>query len=131
MISKKIHRCKKCPYYSEQIEDYDLLPPLFSLQYLQKGYDLKNDKDSKVAFFDQMFKLSQIPWKQINQAHRHGLGYEKINQSALKVSIPKFINPDVTLIAFRFDGLAPMIGFRDKNVFYVLWFDTDYNVYKH
>ena len=42
--------------------------------------------------------------------HRHGLGCEKIQQSSIRVSIPKRVTPDVTLLAFRFYGKAPIIG---------------------
>lgn len=130
-IGKKIQRCKKCPYYSEEMEDYDLHPPIFSLRYLQKNYDLEGMSDFKVAFFDQAIKLSQLSWKQLNQAHRHGLGYEKIKKEAIHAPMPDFIKPDVNLIAFRFCGKAPMVGFRDKSTFYILWFDAGFDLYDH
>ena len=74
---------------------------------------------------------SQSTWKQLNQYHRHGQGYEKINRDALKAPIPGFIKPDVNFIAFRFSGKAPMVGFRDKSTFYILWFDARFDLYDH
>lgn len=130
-IGKKIQRCKKCPYYSEEVEDYDLHPPIFSLKYLQKNYNLDGRDDLKVDFFNKILVLSQSTWKQLNQYHRHGQGYEKINRDALKAPIPGFIKPDVNFIAFRFSGKAPMVGFRDKSTFYILWFDAGFDLYDH
>lgn len=131
MNKQKIRRCEQCPYYSMTNVNYDLLQPLFSLAYVQKNYDLDGSNDSKVAFFNQMLKLSKISWKELNQAHRHGLGYEKINRTAIKAPIPSFIKPDVNFIAFRFKGKAAMVGYREQNVFYILWFDERFDLYNH
>ena len=63
---------------------------------------------------------------------RHGLGYEKIAINSINVQIRKFITEDQNnLIAFRFNGLKSMVGYRYRNVFYVLWFDHDFSVYDH
>lgn len=72
-----------------------------------------------------------MTWIQIRGAHRHGLGTEKIEKSAIKVPIPTVVTEDVSLLAFRFSGKAPMVGFRERDVFHVLWFDRDYSLYKH
>jgi len=115
-------------------EDYDKMVPLFSLERLQSGnYCLSNlEKDDKAAFADSIFKRKNVTWNQIQQMDRHGLGYEKIAVNSIKTSVPKFITEEQSnLIAFRFHGLKPMVGYRSKNVFYVLWFDHDFTVYNH
>lgn len=107
-------------------------PPIFSLRYLEGEYCLtKCDKDDQAAFALKLHRLSKLTWSQIQSQDRHKLGYEKIARDAIKVPIPKFITEDVNIIAFRFSGLKPMVGYRDKAVFYIIWLDRDFTLYKH
>jgi hypothetical protein len=118
----------------EEPEDYNKMVPLFSLERLQSGaYCLSRlEKDDKAAFADAIFKRKNVTWNEIQQMDRHGLGYEKIAINSINVQVPKFITEDQTnLIAFRFNGKKPMVGYRSKNIFYVLWFDYDFSVYGH
>jgi hypothetical protein len=70
-----------------------------------------------------------MTWAQITQAHRHGVGTEKIAHSSLKVTLP--VTPDVNLLTFRFHGQKPMLGFREHAPFYVLRLDRDFMAYAH
>lgn len=107
-------------------------PPTFSLRYLRGDYCLsKCEKEQKAAFADTLHKLSQMTWQEIFQAHKHGLGCEKISRDAIKSGIPTEISEDVKFIAFRFYGKAPMVGYRVDSVFYVVWLDRDYTLYDH
>jgi len=118
----------------EEAEDYNNMVPLFSLERLETGpYCLSNlDKDDKAAFADSMFKRRSTTWNEIQQMPRHGLGYEKIAVISLLVTPPKFITEDQSnVLAFRFNGLKPMVGYRVRNIFYVLWFDHKFSVYPH
>jgi hypothetical protein len=106
--------------------------PLFSLRYMNKDYSLaKCTKDEKAAFADTLYKLSQLTWSQINACPRHGSGYEKIARSSIGAPIPSHLKDDVNFIAFRFFGKAPMVGYRDGAVFYVIWLDRDFTLYPH
>lgn len=108
--------------------------PLFSLQYLSTSppYSLAHcQRVEKAAFADTLDKLSQLPWAEINQAPRHGSGYEKIKRSAIKEPIPSHVTEDVTIIAFRFFGKAPMVGYRKLEVFHILWLDRLFTLYDH
>ena len=107
-------------------------PPMFSLRYLNQDYNLSQcTKDEKAAFADKIAQLSQLTWSQIQSQPRHGLGYEKIEKNAIRSSIPNHITDDVNLIAFRFCAKAPMVGYRDRAVFYVIWLDRDFTLYPH
>lgn len=107
-------------------------PPMFSLRYINKGYSIAEcTKDEKAALVDTLYQLSQLTWSQIKASPRHGLGYEKIDRNAIKSSIPTHIKDDVNFIAFRFCGMAPMVGYRDAAVFYVIWLDRDFTLYPH
>ena len=77
-------------------------------------------------------KLSQLPWKELRQAPRHGLGYEKIKRHSIKSGIPLHITDDVDhFIAFRFHDKAPMVGHRQERIFYIFWIDRDFSLYDH
>ncbi len=108
----------------------DQQPPLFSLRYMSKDYSISQcTKDEKAALVDTFYQLSQLTWSQIKASPRHGLGYEKIDRKSIKSSIPVHIKDDVNLIAFRFCGMAPMVGYRDGSVFYIIWLDRDFTLY--
>ena len=106
--------------------------PIFSMQYLRKDYCLSAcNKDEKAAFADTLHKLSQLTWNQINSSARHGLGYERISRESIRSSIPGHIKDDANFIAFRFCGKAPMVGYRDRNIFHVIWIDRSFSLYNH
>jgi hypothetical protein len=101
---------------------------------MRKKYNLSLcDSKEKSAFAEQMIKLSQLKWSEITEANRHGLGSEHISQSAITGDkIPRdIIKPDTNLLALRFDAKKAMIGFREKDIFHILWFDRNYTLYKH
>ncbi len=103
-----------------------------SLRYLRKSHCLSNcDQEEKAAFADQIRQLTQLSWMEIGQKPRHGLGYEKIARTSLSVQLPDHLTPDVNIIAFRFSGLKPMVGYKDGETFHVLWFDRAFDVYPH
>lgn len=107
-------------------------PPLFSLRYLRREFSLSDcNQKEKAAFADTLHKLSQMTWAEINTAPRHGSGHEIIARDAIKASIPAHITEDVNLLAFRFYGKAPMVGYRDGSIFYVVWIDPHFKLYDH
>lgn len=112
--------------------DTDGQTPAFSFEYMGKSHGLADcDKDEKIALVEQLHVLSKLSWEQIKQSGRHGLGFEKIARSAISEAMPPIVTPDVNLVAFRFGGKKPMIGFRSGRVFNIIWLDRDFKVYKH
>jgi len=113
-------------------ETPDQQPPVFSLQYLQPGYTLSEcDKDEAAAFAKMLGRLSQMKWSDIKTAPRHGLGFEKIARTAIKVALPPHIAEDVNFIAFRFSGMKPRVGYREGTIFHILWLDRSFSLYEH
>jgi len=112
----------------------DNLPPKFSLQYLVKhshfGFE-SLAKEHKSALADTIYQLSQYKWSDLRYAARHGKGYEKIKRSTLKFKLPDGITDECSIIAFRFFGKAPMIGYRGSDTFYIIAFDTKFKAYAH
>lgn len=119
--------------YQEPI-DYNKNPPIFSLEKLQTGkYCLsKLNTEHKAKFADAIFRRKNLSWEDIIKADRHGLGTEKIAKSAITAPIPRFITDEVTdFIVFRYHGRHPMVGYRQRDIFFVLWFDHDFTLYNH
>jgi hypothetical protein len=113
----------------------DDFPPRFSFRFLVKypdfGFESLNN-DNKVALVNTLNKLSQFKWSQLRLAPRHGLGYEKIKKDALNFTLPCSIPADRSIIAFRFCGKAPMLGYRSAyGTFYIVAFDSKFIAYKH
>ncbi|WP_435786554.1 hypothetical protein [Alcanivorax borkumensis] len=73
-----------------------------------------------------------MTWRDIKTCDRHGLGTEKISKSSIDAPIPRFITEDVSdFLVFRYNGMNPMVGYRQRDVFFVLWFDHDFTLYNH
>lgn len=106
--------------------------PKFCLEHLQKDHCLsKCTLEEKAAFADRIHEMSQQTWQELSQAHRHKQGFEAIDRSSIKGRFPSALTADVTIYAFRFHGMAPMVGFRTNEVFHVVWFDRAFNLYDH
>ncbi len=92
----------------------------------------KLDKAEKAAVASSIFKRKSMTWNDIIKSPKHGLGAEKISATAIKAAQPRFIHEDVEFyLAFRFKGKSPMVGYRVNSMFYVLWFDKNFNLYNH
>lgn len=110
-----------------------ILYPVFSFIYLQESHCIsKCTKEEKVSFVDKMHILSKITWNQIWSAPHLGLGCEKIEMGRITgAQIPPTIGLDVKFLALRFHGKKPMVGFRVDNIFHIVWFDRNFNLYDH
>ncbi|MDR1451208.1 MAG: hypothetical protein LBI57_02560 [Helicobacteraceae bacterium] len=106
--------------------------PVFSFKEIKRGYGVDEcNKDAKASLALKLSKIGSLAWIELQQADRHGLGCEKIAKSAIKAET-NFIPSDALLIAFRFYGKAPMIGYRcNLGVFHIVWLDRDLTLYKH
>jgi hypothetical protein len=117
-----------------EVVNYDMNPPIFSLERVQNGVHCFSQLETadKAQFAEAIFKRKMLMWSQIKNVGRHGLGFEKISKNTIKATLPPFIKDDREhFIAFRFNELKPMVGYRVNDVFYVLWFDHDYTLYDH
>lgn len=111
---------------------YDEHHPLFSLEHLDNKYCISRcDTANKAQFAEALRKISQFTWKDLKSKPRHALGFEKIKKTSMNVAIPHVVTADTIIIAFRFNGKKPMVGFRKKDIFYIIWLDRNFSVYKH
>ncbi|MDR0510372.1 MAG: hypothetical protein LBH06_04695 [Rikenellaceae bacterium] len=113
----------------------DFTHPVFCFKYLHKDYGLEQCSDQeKKSLIEQIIQISRCDWHKLQLSPRHGIGSEKIEISSLRngVSIPYDLTEDVNfLIAFRFDGMKPIIGHRNKFIFHVFFIDRDFTLYRH
>lgn len=106
--------------------------PVFCLKNLQKDYSIQNlNKDHKSALMVRLHQLSQKKWVEIQHAHRHGFGSEKISQNSIHPGLPTIVTPDVTLLSLRYLGKHPFVGFRSGCIFHLLFVDHNFSVYDH
>jgi hypothetical protein len=104
--------------------------PVFCFRHMKSPYSIDDcDHDDQRALIKKLCTLSSMTWAQIRASGRHSLGYEKIDN--LNVTKPISVSDDVQLIAFRFSGMKPMVGYRNEFIFHILFLDHDYTVYNH
>lgn len=76
--------------------------------------------------------LSRMPWRQIRQAPREGLGAEKIARHSIRRGIPRSVTDDVEWFhSLHYVGNKRFIGQKIGRIFYILWVDHDYSCYNH
>ncbi|MDY3124216.1 MAG: hypothetical protein SOW21_07570 [[Actinobacillus] rossii] len=115
-------------------ENNDKKPPIFSFHQIGKDYCLDSCQlEEKVALIETLHKLSQVTWQELRNSNRHGLGTEKIEHSSIKgCPVPNFIiEQNIPLLAFRFHGKKPMVGYRENQIYHILWLDRDFSLYNH
>ncbi len=107
---------------------------LFSFQYLDSDYGISEcEKEDQAAFSNQLQTIGSRTWQELQQAPKHGQGFEKIKRHAINYPIPKHLKDDesVNFLAFRFSSMKAMVGYREREIFHVIWIDRDFSVYKH
>ena len=105
--------------------------PHFSLEYLSSDNYRSCETEEQAAFAGTLQKLGQMTWAEIAASHRHKSGTEIIERESLRIPLPSHITEDVNIIALRFSGMKPMLGYRDRRILHILWLDRNYSAYKH
>ena len=114
--------------------NWDAMSPVFCLALMKEGNGYSVDccdLPHRAALAVRLSKLSQMTWLQIKSAPRHGLGCETIARNAIKSPLPQQVTDDVVLIALRYNGKSPMVGYRDERTFHILFIDHNMTLYKH
>lgn len=115
---------------ANEIKDEECL--VFSFRHTQNNHCLsKCEKHEKLDLLDSIFLRREMKWKEIIVANKHKLGSEKIERTSLNVTVPDCVPKDAKIWALRFCDLAPMVGYYENNIFYILWLDRAFKVYKH
>jgi hypothetical protein len=106
---------------------------VFSFERVQSGrYCFSNlEKNDKANVSEMIFRRKDFTMIDLIQSPKHGLGTEKIPVTSINAPMPHFIDKGSKLLSLRFSGKKPVIGYVVANIFYILWFDGDYTLYKH
>lgn len=107
--------------------------PLLSTRFLQKGWGFEELDDSmRAEFLEKWHKRSVLSWKELAQHPKHGLGSEFIPATAIIPRIPRQFKDVEKFRVYRHKGNLPFAGWKDGEVFYVLWIEKAYNeLYVH
>jgi len=119
---------------SQEPPNYNRFPAVFSLEKIQSGKYCfsKLNQENKACFAEAIYRRKGLTWNEITQSGRHALGTEKMPVGQIRYDKPAFLTDDFTdYMVFRYNGLKSMVGYRLKDVFYVLWFDHDQTLYDH
>lgn len=96
------------------------------------GYSVECcDQENRAFLASKLFTIGRMTWGEINQSGRHGLGTEIIGKGQINAPLPAIVTDDVNLLAFRYNGKRPMVGYRDSRIFHVLYLDHDFTLYPH
>lgn len=119
--------------HSKPVSDNDQRP-VFSFEHMPQGSGWSVNccqLEDRAQLSAKLYQLSSLTWMQISQAPRHGLGTEIIPRNQIASPVPSSVTEDTSLLAFRFSGKKPMVGYRDGRVFHVLWLDWNFSLYPH
>jgi hypothetical protein len=108
--------------------------PLFSFEFLHHDarYSLSAcTTEEKSKFIEKIVRLSQLTWAEIQSSGKHQLGIEKIPANQIKANLHPEADSRRDYLAFRCVGKAPMVGYRVRRIFYILWIDRNFTLYKH
>lgn len=115
--------------FAEAEGSADDMAPEFSLSHVRPGFSPKDcERDERAALMTTLQDISSRTWGEIKKLHRHKGGFEQLPQ--LRDRLPPAWR-DSMPIAFRFLGMAPVIGVRVRQTFHILWVDAKMRLYRH
>jgi len=114
-------------------QNYDKLKPIFSFRHMScRGRNCLShcDSPSRASMVNTLLQLSQLTWSQILSTRKESYGKENIPKEQFRVSLPRFVTPDVkTLMVFRFSKSERMAGIRHNDIYHILIVGA--NLYNH
>lgn len=109
--------------------------PKFSFEFCFNGKRAldKVQGPIKQVIMDKITMLSQLTWGEIKDLNRER-GFEKIdkNQFTALQNIPQKFKEEKKITVFRLNrDKGRLIGYIEAETFFVVWIDTEFNMYKH
>jgi len=105
----------------------DHLSPVFSfIDTCQNHFQLHDWGREELKHLNDKFReYSKMTWSEL----RGIKGFQSVNPKTFSQPLPAHISPDVTVYECRISGKARLFGHRVNNVFRVIWFDRNHEVY--
>ncbi len=86
---------------------------------------------TKKLLVDKLVYLGKNTWSQINQFPRE-TGFEKIEKNSIIPEATEGAEKQTYYLSTRLDERMRMVGFREKEVFHIIWIEEDQGkVYPH
>lgn len=107
----------------------DHLPPYFSFKHAcSNHFQLSDWQSGEIAELMETFRrMEQLNWHEI---HKHrGLNYKQVDPRTFSKDLPEFISPDLSIYEVKVTKRARLFGYRLKNIFHIIWFDRNHEVY--
>ena len=123
-------------YYAPQLQkvsdDNDAI--VFSFQFLQNEYGLDRKsltKDNKIQLLKKLVAVSKTTWNALVLKPKSS-GFELLDKSAVS-PLPPVVTDDIQkLYVLRFASQdCRLVGFRQDNVYHILYIDSDLSLYNH
>jgi hypothetical protein len=107
----------------------DHLPPVFSFKHVCNNHYYLTDWRSEELqrLIDTFRTMESLNWSEV--IRYKGLGFKIVDPKTFSTDLPEVISPDISIIEFRVSKRARLFGYRDKNIFNIIWFDRNHEVY--
>lgn len=103
--------------------------PVFSFRHADNNRYLLSEwqEDELKSLIETFKKMESLKWSEINK-HK-GLNCKPVDPDVLPAELPEMVSPDVTILQIRVSKKARIFGYRIKNVFHLIWFDRNHDVF--
>ncbi len=100
---------------------------------MRSGFSVSDlQTDAKEAFLQTIERRGNLTWEQVLLDGKHGLGTEQMPSSSIIPSLPPGWDKSSDYTVLRYFGNLPMVGWRDRDVFHIVWVEANYgDVYDH
>ena len=118
----------------EEVVAKKLTKIVFGFSKLQPlSYPNSTDVNFFINYLGRLKKLCELEWDVIWTTHKHGFGTETIPASSLKQSAQNLVPPKITkLLVLRATGdNRSFLGYRDDNVFQVIFIEANFGDIYH
>ncbi len=123
-MTHKFNNNKNFNYHLNR-ENADDKTGLLKFSQCNEKYPLHElQKEELKAFISFAKTFENLPWRSIKTYS--GLKFENIPQ----IEKPDSIEKDVTLSSLRISDKFRLIGYRQEQYFYIVWFDRNHLTYK-
>lgn len=106
--------------------------PIFSFHHHGKAYCIQDClQDEQAAFAEKLYQLSQFTWDEIIKMPREANGYELMPKASLPKAPTSITDEFDKFLVFRFFGRGRIAGYRNREIFHVIWIDCNFTLYNH
>lgn len=122
MKNSKSYNPQKTYLIKKGNENSDYKACILKFSMCDDKYPLYNlNKNELKEFISFAKKVEKLTWNEIKSYS--GLKYEVLNN----MKMPSNISKDITIRSMRISGKFRIIGYRDDEYFYIIWFDNNHN----